>query len=152
MAAPSISAYTSDTAAYSDLQAGNLDFMDQVPASALVDNQFEKDLPGHNTAGFNDDTRAFPSIPARHDVARREHVGRAPARSQGDEAGWLHHAATEALGGGKGDLVAGSGIAFEDRGVRQRSTASCAGRRPTERAESGSSSTAGSPTDIAFTP
>ncbi len=25
----------------------------------------------HNTAGFNDDTRAFPSIPARHDVWRR---------------------------------------------------------------------------------
>ena len=25
----------------------------------------------YNTAGFNDDTRAFPSIPARHDVARR---------------------------------------------------------------------------------
>lgn len=25
----------------------------------------------HNTAGFNDDTRAFPSIPARHDLARR---------------------------------------------------------------------------------
>jgi glucuronate isomerase len=24
-----------------------------------------------NTVGFNDDTRAFPSIPARHDVARR---------------------------------------------------------------------------------
>ena len=24
-----------------------------------------------NTAGFNDDTRAFPSIPARHDLARR---------------------------------------------------------------------------------
>jgi glucuronate isomerase len=24
-----------------------------------------------NTAGFNDDTRAFPSIPARHDVWRR---------------------------------------------------------------------------------
>ena len=24
-----------------------------------------------NTAGFNDDTRAFLSIPARHDVARR---------------------------------------------------------------------------------
>jgi glucuronate isomerase len=24
-----------------------------------------------NTAGFNDDTRAFPSIPARHDIARR---------------------------------------------------------------------------------
>ena len=25
----------------------------------------------HNTVGFNDDTRAFPSIPARHDLARR---------------------------------------------------------------------------------
>jgi glucuronate isomerase len=25
----------------------------------------------HNTAGFNDDTRAFPSIPARHDLSRR---------------------------------------------------------------------------------
>ena len=25
----------------------------------------------YNTAGFNDDTRAFPSIAARHDVARR---------------------------------------------------------------------------------
>jgi glucuronate isomerase len=25
----------------------------------------------YNTAGFNDDTRAFCSIPARHDLARR---------------------------------------------------------------------------------
>jgi len=25
----------------------------------------------HNTAGFNDDSRAFPSIPARHDLSRR---------------------------------------------------------------------------------
>ena len=25
----------------------------------------------YNTAGFNDDTRAFLSIPARHDMARR---------------------------------------------------------------------------------
>ncbi|HEX9852360.1 MAG TPA: glucuronate isomerase, partial [Woeseiaceae bacterium] len=25
----------------------------------------------HNTVGFNDDTRAFLSIPARHDVSRR---------------------------------------------------------------------------------
>jgi glucuronate isomerase len=25
----------------------------------------------YNTVGFNDDTRAFPSIPARHDVWRR---------------------------------------------------------------------------------
>ena len=28
----------------------------------------------YNTAGFNDDTRAFPSIPARHDVWRRASV------------------------------------------------------------------------------
>jgi glucuronate isomerase len=25
----------------------------------------------HNLAGFNDDTRAYPSIPARHDLWRR---------------------------------------------------------------------------------
>jgi glucuronate isomerase len=25
----------------------------------------------YNTAGFNDDTRAYPSIPARHDLWRR---------------------------------------------------------------------------------
>lgn len=29
----------------------------------------------YNTAGFNDDTRAFPSIPARHDLARRIDCG-----------------------------------------------------------------------------
>lgn len=29
----------------------------------------------HNTAGFVDDTRAFPSIPARHDLARRVDAG-----------------------------------------------------------------------------
>jgi glucuronate isomerase len=29
----------------------------------------------HNTVGFNDDTRAFPSIPARHDVWRRASAG-----------------------------------------------------------------------------
>jgi glucuronate isomerase len=29
----------------------------------------------YNTAGFNDDTRALPSIPARHDVARRMDCG-----------------------------------------------------------------------------
>jgi glucuronate isomerase len=28
----------------------------------------------YNTAGFNDDTRAFPSIPARHDIWRRASV------------------------------------------------------------------------------
>jgi glucuronate isomerase len=29
----------------------------------------------YNTAGFNDDTRAYPSIPARHDLWRRASVG-----------------------------------------------------------------------------
>jgi len=29
----------------------------------------------YNTVGFNDDTRAFMSIPARHDVARRIDCG-----------------------------------------------------------------------------
>jgi glucuronate isomerase len=29
----------------------------------------------YNTVGFNDDTRAFPSIPARHDLARRVDAG-----------------------------------------------------------------------------
>jgi glucuronate isomerase len=29
----------------------------------------------YNTVGFNDDTRAFPSIPARHDVSRRVDCG-----------------------------------------------------------------------------
>jgi glucuronate isomerase len=29
----------------------------------------------YNTVGFNDDTRAFLSIPARHDVARRMDAG-----------------------------------------------------------------------------
>lgn len=36
-------------------------FFDQVMETAGI----------YNTAGFNDDTRAFPSIPARHDVWRR---------------------------------------------------------------------------------
>lgn len=38
--------YTSDSAGYADLLAGNLDFMDQVPAAALVKNQYQSDLPG----------------------------------------------------------------------------------------------------------
>lgn len=39
--------YTSDTAAYSDVLAGNLDFMNQVPAAALVDDQYQTDFPDH---------------------------------------------------------------------------------------------------------
>ncbi len=43
----------------------------------------------YNTVGFNDDTRAFPSIPARHDVARRvdcTYLARLVATHQLDES------------------------------------------------------------------
>ncbi|QCI65370.1 glucuronate isomerase [Phreatobacter stygius] len=50
----------------------------------------------YNTVGFNDDTRAFPSIPARHDVARRVDCGHLAelvltGRLDEDEAGELAH-------------------------------------------------------------
>lgn len=50
----------------------------------------------YNTVGFNDDTRAFPSIPARHDVARRvdcAHLAELvlSGRLDEDEAGDLAH-------------------------------------------------------------
>jgi oligopeptide transport system substrate-binding protein len=38
--------YQSADAAYADMQAGNLDFMDQVPPADLVNNQYQKDFPG----------------------------------------------------------------------------------------------------------
>lgn len=43
---------------------GMMRFFDQVMETAGI----------YNTVGFNDDTRAFPSIPARHDVWRRASV------------------------------------------------------------------------------
>jgi glucuronate isomerase len=56
----------------------------------------------YNTVGFNDDTRAFPSIPARHDVARRvdcAFLGRLVAehRLREDEAHELAHELTYGL-------------------------------------------------------
>jgi glucuronate isomerase len=56
----------------------------------------------YNTVGFNDDTRAFLSIPARHDVARRMDAGflaRLVAEHQleEDEAGELAHELTVGL-------------------------------------------------------
>ncbi|GAB6900899.1 peptide ABC transporter substrate-binding protein [Kineosporia succinea] len=39
--------YTSDQAGYSDVLAGNLDFMNQVPAANLVDDQYQTDRPDH---------------------------------------------------------------------------------------------------------
>jgi glucuronate isomerase len=44
-----------------DSHNGMLRYLDNVMETAGI----------YNTAGFNDDTRAFPSIPARHDLWRR---------------------------------------------------------------------------------
>jgi glucuronate isomerase len=46
-------------------------FYDSVEGMARFRYQVTETAGIYNTAGFNDDTRAFPSIPARHDVARR---------------------------------------------------------------------------------
>lgn len=46
---------------FNDSPAGMMRFRQQVIETAGF----------YNTVGFNDDTRAFPSIPARHEVARR---------------------------------------------------------------------------------
>ncbi|MFN7944521.1 MAG: glucuronate isomerase [Blastocatellia bacterium] len=46
---------------FHDSWNGMMRFRDQVMETAGL----------YNTVGFNDDTRAFPSIPARHDLARR---------------------------------------------------------------------------------
>jgi glucuronate isomerase len=56
----------------------------------------------YNTVGFNDDTRAFLSIPARHDVARRVDCGFlarlvAEGRLQDWEAAELAHDLTYTL-------------------------------------------------------
>jgi glucuronate isomerase len=46
---------------FHDSLQGMIRYREQVTETAGV----------YNTAGFNDDTRAFPSIPARHDLSRR---------------------------------------------------------------------------------
>jgi len=46
-------------------------FHDSINGMARYFEQVVETAGLHNTAGFNDDTRAFPSIPARHDVWRR---------------------------------------------------------------------------------
>ena len=46
-------------------------FYDSVEGMTRFRYQVTETAGIYNTAGFNDDTRAFPSIPARHDVARR---------------------------------------------------------------------------------
>jgi glucuronate isomerase len=46
-------------------------FHDSINGIARYFEQVMETAGLHNTVGFNDDTRAFPSIPARHDVWRR---------------------------------------------------------------------------------
>jgi len=46
-------------------------FFDSVEGMRRFKQQAIETAGFYNTVGFNDDTRAFPSIPARHDVARR---------------------------------------------------------------------------------
>lgn len=46
-------------------------FHDSIEGMTRYRQQTTETASIYNTVGFNDDTRAFPSIPARHDVARR---------------------------------------------------------------------------------
>ena len=46
-------------------------FQDSIEGMTRYRQQTTETASIYNTVGFNDDTRAFPSIPARHDVARR---------------------------------------------------------------------------------
>ena len=46
-------------------------FHDSLNGMIRYRNQVTETAGLYNTVGFNDDTRAFPSIPARHDLARR---------------------------------------------------------------------------------
>lgn len=46
-------------------------FHDSIEGMTRYRQQVTETAGVYNTVGFNDDTRAFPSIPARHDVARR---------------------------------------------------------------------------------
>ncbi len=58
--------------AYPCLKLGPPWWFHDSPAGMMRFRQLASETAGfYNTVGFNDDTRAFPSIPARHDVARR---------------------------------------------------------------------------------
>ncbi len=46
-------------------------FYDSINGMTRYREQITETAGLHNTVGFNDDTRAFPSIPSRHDLSRR---------------------------------------------------------------------------------
>lgn len=57
---------------YPALRLGPAWWFHDSPEGMLRYRQLTTETAGvYNTVGFNDDTRAFPSIPARHDMARR---------------------------------------------------------------------------------
>ncbi|MDJ0614052.1 MAG: glucuronate isomerase, partial [Rhizobiaceae bacterium] len=57
---------------YPSLKLGPAWWFHDSPAGMMRYREQTTETAGYyNTAGFNDDTRAFPSIPARHDLARR---------------------------------------------------------------------------------
>ena len=57
---------------YPSLKLGPAWWFHDSPAGMMRYRERTTETAGfYNTAGFNDDTRAFPSIPARHDLARR---------------------------------------------------------------------------------
>jgi len=77
-------------------------FFDSVEGMKRFREQAVETAGFSNTVGFNDDTRAFPSIPARHDVARRVDAGFlaelvADHRLREDEAHELAHDLTYRL-------------------------------------------------------
>ncbi|WP_040586888.1 peptide ABC transporter substrate-binding protein [Sciscionella marina] len=62
--------YQSQDAAYRDLESGNLDFMEMVPPSALVEDKYQKDLDGR-TLGGTVMSDQFLAIPQYRDPAWR---------------------------------------------------------------------------------
>jgi glucuronate isomerase len=75
---------------YPILKLGPAWWFHDSPAGMLRFREHTTETAGfYNTVGFNDDTRAFLSIPARHDVARRidcVHLARLVAEHQLEEA------------------------------------------------------------------
>jgi oligopeptide transport system substrate-binding protein len=77
--------YSSPEAAYADLVAGNLDYMEQLPPSALVGRLYEQDLEGRNsnTTYLGMNTIAFPLYDQRYaDVRVRQALSLAIDRAE----------------------------------------------------------------------
>lgn len=76
--------YQEDGAAYRDVQAGNLDFLYQVPQSALVNRKYTTDFPERNanTVTMANETMTFPFyLEAYNDVNTRRAISMAIDRA-----------------------------------------------------------------------